>query len=174
MPDLVLCFLLGMALFSVAGILFVRKVALAAFSLFAFLLSLALIFGRLNLHAAVVGQLVLYVGGAMVLVAFALHAYDEPENMPFGQFRQSMGKAALFVPLLLACFYFLPWKALLEWAGKQNPDQLPPADTSLKATGYQLATRFVVEFEWLGVLMLLALAVAGWYMKEGSVPKRNP
>jgi NADH-quinone oxidoreductase subunit J len=169
MNNLVLLFLVGLMLFSALGILLSRRIVMAAFSFFAFLLSVACLFALLALHTAFVAQLIIYVGGVMVLVAFALYFYPDPEKQPsFKETKLGLGKAALLVPLVLACLYFFPWGPLQQWAEKQNPDQLPPSDKSLLATGQTLATQYVLEFEWLGIMMLAALVVAGWYIKQDS------
>jgi NADH:ubiquinone oxidoreductase subunit 6 (subunit J) len=118
---------------------------------------------------AVVAQLLIYVGGVMVLVAFALYLYPEPDAKPLlAEVRQSLGKAVIFLPLLALCYFFLPWQPLHEWVLRQNPDEFPPSDKGLWAVGQILATQYVVEFEWLGILMLAALVVGGWFIKKDA------
>ena len=142
---------------------------MAAFSFFAFLVSVACIYGLLSFHTALVAQLIIYVGGVMVLVAFALYFYPDPEKTPtLKEARLGLGKGALLVPVLVACLVFFPWKPLQHWAERQNPEHLPASDKSLFATGQTLSTQYMLEFEWLGIFMLAALVVAGWYLKQDS------
>lgn len=170
--DLTLCFLTGLVVTSALTIVFTRRISLMVFAFFAFLLAVGGIYAYLQLHMAFVAHLLLYVGGTMVLVAFAMHLYPEPDQRPgLHDARQALGKAALFVPLLVACFAFLPWKALWEWV--QVPSAPGPAAGQDPASvGQVLASQFVLEFEWLGVLMLLVLVLAGWYMKDESPRKQ--
>ncbi|HPI12037.1 MAG TPA: NADH-quinone oxidoreductase subunit J [Catalimonadaceae bacterium] len=171
MNDLTLLFLVGLVVFSAIGVFLTRRIAIAAFALFSFLVGIAGIYACLAFHTALVAQILIYVGGVMVLVAYSLYLYREPDERPtFNEVRQSMGKAVLFLPMLAVCYFFLPWKPLMEWASAscQNPEKLPASDKGLSATGQMLATEYLLEFEWLGVLMLIALVVAGWYIKNDS------
>jgi NADH-quinone oxidoreductase subunit J len=169
MNDLPLIFMVGLVVFSAIGVFLTRRIAIAAFALFSFLVGIAGIYACLSFHTALVAQILIYVGGVMVLVAYALYLYREPDERPaFNEVRQSMGKAVLFLPMLAVCYFFLPWKPLMEWASRQNPEKLPVSDKGLWATGQMLATEYLLEFEWLGVLMLIALVVAGWYIKDDS------
>jgi NADH:ubiquinone oxidoreductase subunit 6 (subunit J) len=130
-------------------------------------LGIAGIYGSLQLHAALFTQLVLYIGGVMVLIGFALQLYPEPENTPrLSQVRESLGKVLVLIPLLLICLVKAPWEAVLKWELLQNPENLPPADQSMKSVGRSLLLNFPVEFEWMGVLMLTGLFVAGWFLKD--------
>jgi NAD(P)H-quinone oxidoreductase subunit 6 len=169
MHNAFLFFMVGLVLFSAIGILVARRITVAAFSLFLFLLGIAGIYACLSFHTALVAQILIYVGGVMVLVAFALYLYKEPDLKPaFYEVRQALGKATLFLPLLVLCYYYLPWKPLIQWAERQNPDHLAESDKSLWATGQILATQYVIEFEWIGIMMLAALITAGWFIKNDS------
>jgi len=169
MTEFVLLFLVGLVVFSAFGILIARRIAVAAFALFAFFLGIAGIYACLSFHTALVAQIVIYVGGVMVLVAFALYLYQEPAEAPlFSEVRQFMGKAVLFLPLLVICYFYLPWQPLMDWASRQNPDEIPASDKGLWATGQVFATQFMFEFEWIGILMLAALLAAGLYIKNDS------
>lgn len=169
MNNPVLFFLVGLVAFSAVGVLAARRIAMAAFALFLFLLGIAGIYACLSLHTALVAQILIYVGGIMVLVAFALYLYPEPDKRPgFGDVRQALGKAALFLPMLALCFYFLPWAPLADWANRQNPDGLLASDKSLSGAGQVLATDYVLEYEWLGIVMLASLMVAGWFIKSNT------
>jgi NADH:ubiquinone oxidoreductase subunit 6 (subunit J) len=77
-----------------------------------------------------------------------------------------LGKVLVLIPLLLICLVKAPWEAVLKWELLQNPENLPPADQSMKSVGRSLLLNFPVEFEWMGVLMLTGLFVAGWFLKD--------
>ena len=171
--DLILFFLAGLVVTAALAVVFTRRISLMVFAFFSFLLGVGGIYAYLQLHMAFVAHLLLYVGGTMVLVAFAMHLYPEPDKRPgLHEARQALGKAALFIPLLIACFAFLPWKALWNWVEIQQGTQESVAAQDPVSIGQVLASDFLLEFEWLGVLMLLVLVLAGWYMKDESLRKQ--
>lgn len=156
----------GLVVFAGLGLLLSRRIFEAVISLMALLLGVAALFGLFEVHFALVAQLLLYAGGVMVLFGFVLHLYPDPVERPaFGEVRLGLGRAVLFVPLLLACYMYLPWEALGQWASVQNPEGLPAAGLDPAGVGRNLALPFALEFEWLGVMMLMALVLAGWYLK---------
>jgi|LauGreDrversion4_1035100.scaffolds.fasta_scaffold128219_3 NAD(P)H-quinone oxidoreductase subunit 6 len=165
--DAFVLFFAGITVFAALAVLLARRLVVSAFSLGLMFLGIAGIYGSLQLHAALFTQLVLYIGGVMVLIGFALQLYPEPENTPrLSQVRESLGKVLVLIPLLLICLVKAPWEAVLKWELLQNPENLPPADQSMKSVGRSLLLNFPVEFEWMGVLMLTGLFVAGWFLKD--------
>lgn len=160
-------FFAGLAFFSGTGILLARRLIMSAFSLAVLLLSVAGIYASLSMEAAFYTQLVLYIGGIMVLIGFALQLYSDPPGRPaLRKIREAPGKSALLVFLAILCLAFAPWKAVSDWQAMQKP--LPVPDLSLKAAGRHLLLDFPLEFEWLGILMLAAMLAAGWFLKDGA------
>lgn len=160
-------FFAGLALFASLGILLSRRLISSAFSLGLLLLAIAGIYASLSLQAALFGQLVLYIGGVMVLIGFALQLYPEPAVLPsWNKVRESVGKGFILLIIMLLCLYFAPWKSILVWEMKQEAVRPNPEILSLQAAGRHLMLDFPLEFEWLGILMLAGLVTAGWYLKE--------
>lgn len=167
-------FFAGLSVFAGLGVLFSRRLITGAFSLGLLLLAIAGIYGSLQMEAALLAQLVLYIGGIMVLIGFALQLYPESPVLPgLRSVRDSMGKGLILMVIMLACLWFAPWEAVSSWEIQQKSSEIIPASQSLKAVGRQIILHFPLEFEWLGVLMLAGLMVAGWYLKEFLHPDQH-
>lgn len=167
-------FFAGLAAFASLAILFSKRLVSGAFSLGLLLLSIAGIYGSLQMEAALLAQLVLYIGGIMVLIGFALQLYpDTPAPQPLRSVRDSFGKGLILLGIMLACLWFAPWEAVSSWENQQKIQEITPGNRSLKAVGQQFILHFPLEFEWLGVLMLAGLMVAGWYLKEFLHPDQH-
>ena len=165
--ELMVLFFAGLTLFSAAGILLARKIIVAAFSLGMMLFAIAGMYAALNLQAALLSQLVLYIGGIMVLIGFAMQLYPEPaETPPWKKVRESAGKGFLLLVIMLICLFYAPWASISIWV-KERP-VLPFREEcyQLDYAGRHLMLDFPLEFEWLGILMLGGLMVAGFYLKE--------
>lgn len=165
--ELFVWFFSGMAFFSALAVLLVRRTILMALSLGLLFMAVAGIFAALRLQAAFYTQLVLYVGGVMVLIGFALQLYpDPPGKISWLSVRESFGKGLLLLAILMICLIYAPWKSVQEWeaSGIRMPAVLP--DYSLKAAGRNIITTFPLEFEWLGILMLTGLLACGWFLKD--------
>lgn len=167
MPDnLFLWPIAGFIIAATFGVLFARRMATAAFSLFAMLLGIAALYAYFDAHYAVVTQVVLYVGGIMVLIIFALFLYNDPPEAPkWNQFRENFGKAFFLILLSGIAMFFLPWDSLSDLTVNQPKGAILPKQ-DIATTGQILASRFAVEFELLGILLLASIIVAGWFIKS--------
>lgn len=152
------------------GVLSARRMGSAAFSLFAVLLGVAALFALFNVHTAAMAQVILYVGGVMVLVAFSLFLYPEPLVPPrLIQFKQHLGKAAILLIISGLLFYFLPWTDLNNWAIQQEAANSGiKSSQDLASIGQNMVNQYTLEYELLGVLLLAAIVVAGWFIKSNS------
>ncbi|HRH33688.1 MAG TPA: NADH-quinone oxidoreductase subunit J [Catalimonadaceae bacterium] len=165
MPDLLLVMVLGFVFLSVFGIVLARRMAMAAFSLFALTVALALVYAILSLSMAFVAQLILYVGGVMVLILFALFLYGDPLTAnPWVSHRTNFLKAFFLIGFIGISAVYLPWQNLYLWISTKPVAEAALNDSGISETGSFLATTYVVEFEVLGLLLLASLLVAGWFV----------
>jgi NADH:ubiquinone oxidoreductase subunit 6 (subunit J) len=161
-----------LAFFAAVGVILSKRIVHSAFSLGFLLLAIAGIYGSLSLQAAFLTQLVLYIGGVMVLVGFALQLYPEPSSEPsFKSARESAGKGLFLLIIMAFCLYLAPWSGLINNGLHHNQAVIVPENSDLKAVGRQLLLGFPFEFEWLGILMLAGILVTGWFLKEMYLTK---
>jgi NADH:ubiquinone oxidoreductase subunit 6 (subunit J) len=161
---------LSLSLFFALGVLLNRAMVPAVFSLFGFLLVIAGVYAALAAHAATFAQILLYVGGVMVLVAFVLFLNPEPSEKtpPPGFLRMHYGKSLLIILLVLISVLYIPFREMNAFflRYKQENSRIL-TEKDLGETGKILATDFTFEFEMLGLLMLTALILCGWYLTSG-------
>ena len=165
--ELIILFFSGMAFFSALAVLLVRRIVLMALSLGILFMAVAGIFAGLRLQGAFYSQLVLYIGGVMVLIGFALQLYpDPPGKVSYPSVRESFGKGLLLTGILLICLLFAPWEAVMTWRNSMSRMNEITPDYSIKGIGRYFITDYALAFEWLGVLMLTGLLAAGWFLKD--------
>lgn len=174
MNDIVVVYMAsGFAFLAAFGVLFSKRLALSAFSLFGLTIALALIFGSMDMPMAFVAQLILYVGGVMVLVLFALFLYGEPlKPEPWSKLKTNWLKTAALVLIFGLFAAKLPWQKLLEWSQNQPALEIEYSG-SLAETGKWLATNYVLEFELLGIILLASILVAGWFIHSPSESSKS-
>lgn len=141
-----------------------RKMAIAVYSLFGVVMGIAVIYLALSLSIAVIAQLILYGGAVMVLVMFALFLYGESQQeKSWSTTKSNIPKSIILLILITLITVQFPWKATFQWLESQDTG-LEKNKATLAEIGQTMATSFVTEFEMLGILMLAALIVAGWFI----------
>jgi NADH:ubiquinone oxidoreductase subunit 6 (subunit J) len=164
----------GLAFFAGLGVLLSRRMVMMALSLGLFFLAVAGIFAGSHLEAAFFTQLVLYIGGVMVLIGFALHLYPETSGkVPLGKVRESPGKGLLLFIIMALCLFFAPWESIRNLQTGSGEEFNLKQDYGLRNAGRHFLLDFPFEFEWIGVLMLTALLTAGWFLKEIFSPDKK-
>jgi NADH-quinone oxidoreductase subunit J len=134
--------------------LFTRKLMHAAFALLAVFLSVAALFVLSNATFVAVSQLLLYVGGILVMLVFGImltqreNAEAAPQVKTYQWFSGIMLSAGLFLFLIYA-FNSVNFGAIAA------PTQIP--QESLPQLGAQLITKHLISFELVGILLLAAL-----------------
>ena len=151
MPEkgIVFFFLIGALVFSL-GVLFNRRLIPSVFSLFGFLICIAGVYASLSAHSATFAQILLYVGGVMVLVAFVMFLNPEPktENPPFSFLRFHFGKSLVVLLLTTIGFFWFPFREMNDFFLRyQAENNSIVAEKDLAETGKILASEFSFEFE---------------------------
>lgn len=155
----------GFVVLAALGVLLSRRLAASAFSLFAFLAGVAGLYALFDAHTAATAQLVLYVGGVMILVVFALFLYPESEAPPrLIQVRQHLSKALIVLFTGISLYAILPWEAVDQWATRQQIRSGPIQD--MPTIGQNLIDHYILEYELFGILILAAIVVGGWFIHE--------
>jgi NADH-quinone oxidoreductase subunit J len=154
LSDLLFFAFAGISVFSAAGVAFSRNIIYSAFSLLGTLLGIGALFVYLSADFLAVTQLLIYVGGVLVLVLFAVmltsHIRDiKISNMSVG-LGAGVGAFVVTAALLAVVAAKTPWKTATP---------LPEAPTAA-ALGDLFLGEYLLPFEVSSVVLLAALVGA--------------
>jgi NAD(P)H-quinone oxidoreductase subunit 6 len=149
--DLAFLLFATMAVVSAGGVAFSRNIIYSALALLGTLLSTGALYIFLDADYVAVTQLLIYIGGVLVLILFAVMLTSRitevnVSNSSFGLF----GGFLLFVaaaPVLLAVAVITPWNAV-------QPAALAP---TTQAIGDAFLTRWLLPFEVASLVLLSTL-----------------
>ena len=150
---------------------FTRNVLYSAFGLLVTLLAVAAIFVLLFADFVAITQLMVYVGGVLVLILFGVML----PNRVGGQAIQSQSVNP-FSGGLLACvllvglvYSILTSETNLHFPAAEATSGYIPAKSSITAIGIQLITNFALPFEITSLILLIALMGAAYI----STPEKH-
>lgn len=157
---------IGSALFVAGSKNLVRSI----FMFFITLFGLAGLYVLCLADFVAVTQIVIYVGGVLVLILFAFMLSGK-ENLELMQKQESkfisLGKlpALLFAALFFVAMINVLYKAdasHLQWiqAGQHYFPALQPHDSTVENIGINLMTRYLLPFEAISILLMMALVGA--------------
>ena len=155
LESIILYAFVGLTLLSALYIVFTRNVLYSAFALIFTFLGVAGIFMMLGASFVAISQILVYVGGILVLIVFGVMLTNRlrgqkvlsPAYNKFLGFIVSGGLLLLFFKAILQANF-----SALGWIENAQPE---PA--ALPEFGMKLMTDYVLAFEVIGVLLLLAL-----------------
>ncbi|MEZ0542578.1 NADH-quinone oxidoreductase subunit J family protein [Fibrella arboris] len=158
---------------SAVGLLLTRNVLYAAYLLLLTLVGVAALFVFVGADFLAVSQLVVYVGGVLVLVLFGVMLTNkQPSVLPDGKPANERSNAILtenrrpWLAILLAGGLFWGLSRLLINAHFVVFDRpLATVPTTIDVIGQQLMTEYVLPFEMISILLLVALVGAGYLAK---------
>lgn len=160
MPDVGLAALVFYALaaatvLSAAGVAFSRNIVYSAFSLMGTLLGAAGIYVLLAADFVAVIQVLIYVGGILVLTLFAVMLTQRIADVHISN--RAVGRLPAFV--LLVVVGLVMGRAMLgaKW---HQLTELPPATPTVAGIGNSLLGDYVLPFEVASVVLLAALVGA--------------
>jgi NADH-quinone oxidoreductase subunit J len=151
-----------LALVSALGILLTKNVLYAAFWFLLTLLSVAALFVFAGADFLAVAQVVMYVGGVLVLLLFGVMLSSPArQRLSVGIVSQNRSQVA-GIGLALGIFLLLLW-ALRDanLTVFDNPATEMPSST-VTVLGIQLMSTTLLPFEVVGLLLLLVLVGAAW------------
>ncbi|WP_268122434.1 NADH-quinone oxidoreductase subunit J [Roseivirga pacifica] len=145
-----------------------KNIIYAAFSLILCFIGLAGVFVFLGAEFIAVTQILVYIGGILVLLIFGVML----TNRLKGEKLVSQSRQKLLGFLVSGMLFYVLLKGILaanfsalEWMSAESGSQ-----TGLKTLGMNLMTEYVLAFELIGILLLIALIgavyIAGNKRKE--------
>jgi len=164
----------ALTLASAVGLLLTRNVLYSAYLLLLTLLGVAALFVFAGADFLAVAQLVVYVGGVLVLVLFGVMLTNKPgaaagNLLPASEQSNSIltENRRLWFAVLLAGGLFWGLSRLLIKAHFVVFDRpISTASTTIDTVGRQLMTEYVLAFEIIGILLLVALVGSGHLAKK--------
>lgn len=141
-----------------------RNLIHAAFALFTVLLGVTALFIFAEAEFAAVAQLIVYVGGILVLLLFGVMLTGrEWADAPLSQTVNLLPGGTIAVALLGSLLYvFTPD----SFVGKETVSNASSTLNSIENIGLRVFTEYLYPFEILGVLLLVALIGAAYLSRE--------
>ncbi len=166
---LVFYFFLGLTGLSVIFIAITKNILYSAFSLILTFIGVAGLFIFMGAEFLAVTQILVYVGGILILLVFGIMLTQrlKGDHIKTGRYQWIFGF------LISAGFFVILTTSIFKGAFEGLPwiDQEYSQEVELKSFGLSLMTDYVLAFEVIGVLLLIALIgavrIAGNARKEG-------
>ncbi len=128
-----------------------RNIIYSAFSLMLTLFGVSGIYALLGADFLAVVQIMVYVGGILVLILFGVMLTNKIVNIEIKTGNRNIAVSLISVSVLSAILF----SVLLGTNWKETNSQIP--ETTLFGIGELLITKYVLVFELLGILLLIAL-----------------
>jgi len=148
----------ALTVFSALALLWARQVLYSAFALLLTFLGIAGLYVLAGADFVAVTQIMIYVGGILVLLIFGIMLTNRPANGPPLSERVNRLAGILAAGGLFAVFLIVFLKAnllALPQAAANQPSSIP-------AIGIGLMTDFLLPFEIAGILLMVALMGAAF------------
>lgn len=145
-----------------------RNVLYAAFGLLITLLSVAAIFVLLFADFLAISQIMVYVGGVLVLILFGVMLSNRVQDRALESESMNRYSGLLVAGLLFAGLAYLIQTSDYVLPAAHLADGLPAgsAKSSISAIGFRLITNFALPFEVTSFILLLALIGAAYISTE--------
>lgn len=135
------------------GVVFFANIVYSAIFLGLTFISIALLYLLLNAEFLATTQILIYVGAINVLIVFAIMLVNKTNNQNILNKYVNINWVSLSLTFfLMFCFFFMiintEWKEVIELSNSIN---------DINKIGYELLTIFVLPFELLSILLLIAL-----------------
>jgi NAD(P)H-quinone oxidoreductase subunit 6 len=150
--DLAFYGLAALTVVSAAGVAFSRNILYASFSLLGTFLGVAGLYIFLSADFLAVTQLLIYIGGVLVLILFAVMLTSRIQDLAVSNPSLGVAPAAIATALTTLLLLFVsrnaPWKA---------PLQNPPSASTAEQLGDLFLNRYLLPFEIASVVLLTTL-----------------
>lgn len=151
---------------SAMGVVFSRKLMYSAFSLLFTFFGVAGIFALLNADFLAVLQIMIYVGGILVLIVFGVmltSRVTEVDIITGGTGRAIYISSGIFAALMLALLVYM--YSTVNWGTVPVTEY---KDSTLELIGMTLLTKYVLTFLIAAILLLIAFIGAAFIARKGN------
>jgi NADH-quinone oxidoreductase subunit J len=161
MEDILFYVFAAITLASAAVVVFSKNVMHSAFSLLFTLFGIAAFYVLLSADFLAVSQIMIYIGGILVLIIFGVMLTSRITGV---EFKSGLsGKVQTTISLALAAIVAVTLSIVYstsEWFTKEITTEQIASSNSLKGLGVELMTDYLVAFEVASVLLTIALVGA--------------
>lgn len=153
-PDLAFYFLAVVILLCSAVVVFSKNIVHSGFSLLGTFTGVAGLYGLLAANFIAAVQILVYVGGVLIVILFAIMLTRGIQNTritnPASGLAPAIAVGVVVAAMLIVIAFAFPWRLA------NNPEWLP----SVHQIGHALLSTFLIPFELLSVLLLAVLVGA--------------
>ncbi|MEN6510681.1 MAG: NADH-quinone oxidoreductase subunit J [Chloroherpetonaceae bacterium] len=150
---------------SAMGVVFSHKLMYAAFSLLFTFFGVAGIYVLLNADFLAVVQIMIYVGGILVLIIFGIMLTTKVTDVE--SISGSTGKLLYLSSAVVSAILFLVLVYMFN-TSNWNVYTTPYRETTLDMLGNALLTKYVLTFFMAAILLLVAFIGAAFIAKKGK------
>lgn len=171
----------GLTIIGALAVLLTRNVLYAAFCLLLTLLGVAGLFVLASADFLAVAQIMIYVGGVLVLVIFGVMLTHKPDasltnsqqpNLVTAQNRPG-SRPTWLIGVLVAGGLFAGLASVLSQTNFTILTHAPFRQTTVGTIGVQLMTEYSLPFEIAGILLLAALVGAAYLSSPKKTVREN-
>lgn len=151
---------------SAMGVVFSRKLMYSAFSLLFTFFGVAGIYALLNADFLAVLQIMIYVGGILVLIVFGVmltSRVTEVDIISGGTGRKIYISSSIFATLMLVLLIYM--NTTVNWGYTPVTEY---QDTTLNLLGMKLLTKYILTFLIAAILLLIAFIGAAFIARKGN------
>lgn len=160
-----------LAVLSGAYMVLTRNLLYAGFALLVTLLSLAAIYVLLFADFLAVTQLMVYVGGVLVLILFGIMLSSRVNDKSVLSENVNKVWGVLVSLLLLIGLSYTIWQTnfdTLPWMQNEEANILATQESTIYTIGLKLMTDFILPFEVASLLLLIALIGAAYIATDNQ------
>ncbi len=165
--DIIFYFFALIALVSGGIVVFSKNIIYSAFSLLFTFFGVAGIYVLLNADFIAVAQILIYVGGILVLLLFGVMLTSEVVNVEMKTGTLQTVPASIIVAMmagaLCGIFYITDWKIV---------HGVPAPASTVSSLGEMFMTTYLLPFEIASVVLLVALIGAALIARKGNIVRR--
>ncbi len=166
--DLVFYLLALVTVLSGFFVVFSRNVVHAGFALLFTLFGVAGLYAQLGADFLAVTQVIVYIGGILVLILFAVMMTRMPSRHRRRRGVDRYVPAGIFSLLLFALLYMVVTGT--DWPARM-PGEAQPTTAEI---GVKLMTDYIFPFEYASLILLMAMIGAALMIRESRLTKAGP
>ena len=159
----------ALVVISALVVLFTRNVLYAAFSLIFTFLGIAAVYVLAGADFIAITQIIVYVGGILVLMIFGLMLTNKIEGKAVTTRNHNVFWGAIAGIAMLAILNMVVLKVdfmHMDWVEAAAIEESPVAASTVQAIGQLMMSRYVLPFEIAGLLLLVALIGSAFIAKR--------